>query len=152
MKKKYLLGISIVAAICVGLCACKSSAESGETQQAKENSSEEDVVKIVSLNINNNLDKPSEQRDKIHQIIIDETGVDLQLVMIPSDQLATQANLMLAGKEQLDIIPCIDMTDAQNLNNSGAVRMITQEELDQYPYLRDSFPKESWEAVKMGDK
>ena len=44
------------------------------------------------------------------------------------------------------------MTDAQNLNNSGAVRMITQEELDQYPYLRDSFPKESWEAVKMGDK
>ncbi len=152
MKKRYLLAVSVATVVCACLGACGNSSEIEETQQAAENAGDEEAVTIVSLNINNNLDKESEQRDKIHQIIMDETGVDLQLVMIPSDQLATQANLMLAGKEQLDIIPCIGMTDAQNLKNSGAVRMITQEELDQYPYLRDSFPKESWDAVRMGDE
>ena len=141
MKKRYLLAVSVATVVCACLGACGNSSEIEETQQAAENAGDEEAVTIVSLNINNNLDKESEQRDKIHQIIMDETGVDLQLVMIPSDQLATQANLMLAGKEQLDIIPCIGMTDAQNLKKqrrgsddySGRVRSV--------PVFAGFFPK-----------
>lgn len=153
MKKRFYAGsIAMLLACTMMVTACGGKTEDGSGKQVSEQTQgTEGAVSIVSLNVNNNLDKKSEQRDKIHQMIEDKTGVDLKLVMIPSDQLATQANLMLAGKEQLDIIPCIGMNEAINLKNAGAVHMITQEELEQYPSLRESFTEEAWNAVKIGD-
>ena len=127
-----------------------SSVSSVETQGQSQSQSDA-IVKIVSLNVNNNLDKQSEQRDKVHKAIEEATGVDLQLVMIPSDQLTTQTNLMLASKEQLDIVPAIGITDAIGLKNAGAVYTITDEMLEKYPNLKNSFAKEDWDSVRFGD-
>lgn len=153
MKKKWILTAAAFT-LALSVYGCSGGQKTSETkmEQNMDSAEEGGTVKIVSLNVNNNLDKKSSQRDKIHQIIMDDTGVDLQLVMIPSDQLATQANLMLSGKEQLDIIPCIGMNDGMNLMNAGAVHLITEEELENYPNLKQSFPQESWDAVRLGDK
>lgn len=158
MKKQ--IAVALAGILCMSmLAACGTSndtelnADTSAPQEATTSEAkDEESVKIVSLNVNNNLDKESEQRDKVHQKILEETGVDLQLVMIPSDQLTTQTNLMLSSKEQLDIVPAIDIMDAMSLNNAGAVYTISKEELDKYPYLRDSFAEEAWNSVLVGDK
>lgn len=154
MKKRMLslaLAGIMTAAVLSG-CSAPGSAPGSGAASGAVSGAESGPVTIVSLNVNNNLDKQSEQRDKVYQTILEETGVDLQLVMIPSDQLTTQTNLMLAGKEQLDIIPAISIKEGINLYNAGAVRTISKEELDNYPWLRDAFTEEAWNSVLIGDE
>lgn len=157
MKKK-VVALIMTTVMCTGfLMGCGSAQTENDNVETKTSDSstsdgKEESVTIVSLNVNNNLDKQSEQRDKVHAKILEETGVDLQLVMIPSDQLTTQTNLMLSSKEQLDIVPAIAIMDAISLNNAGAVKTINKEELDKYPYLRDSFTEEAWNSVLVGDE
>lgn len=153
---KKIGSLILAGALCVGvMTACGSSqsietTKSAESKVASESGASENgaSVKIVSLNVNNNLDKQSEEREKVHKAIEDATGVDLQLVMIPSDQLTTQTNLMLASNEQLDIVPAIGITDAISLNNAGAVYTITEEMLEKYPNLKASFAEEAWNSVR----
>ena len=82
---KKLTSAVLVGVLCTGVltaCGSKQSTDTtntsvSTTESQSSGQSSNAIVKIVSLNVNNNLDKQSEQRDKVHKAIEDATGVDL---------------------------------------------------------------------------
>ncbi|WP_159888454.1 extracellular solute-binding protein [Paenibacillus puerhi] len=147
--KKLLPMVTTMLLVAPVLNGCQT-AVSPESAGTAEKTNE--PVKIVTISGNNAQDKPSEQRDKVHTKLKEATGVDLQLVMVPSGQVTQKANLMMSAKEQLDVIPGVPLLDAIKLSKSGAIHTISKAELDKYPNLKNSASPEAWASVLYGDQ
>ncbi len=112
---------------------------------------QEGLTTIYSLNVQTNVDRDTQQRWRVYEKIKEEAAIDLQLIMASEGELTQKANLMLAAKEKLDIIPCLPIASGISLYNQGAVYTFTDEVLERYPNLKAAASEEAWSAVKMGD-
>lgn len=133
--------------VSVALAACDGGAGAGgEPQQGQGTGETSKPVKIVGLSYNPIYDRPGEQQDKVHDIVMKETGADVEIVFTPSDQFKNRLNLMLSSNEQLDFAE-VSVADAIDLYSKKAIIPINKL-LDQFgANLKQNVKSEAFQAV-----
>ena len=120
---------------------------STESTSSTQDNKKDEVVKMYMLSVQGDFDKQTEQREKVHQTIIDKTGVDLQLIFTSRDKIVEKANLMMSAKEQIDIVPRYPVNLAMQLYADGGLMAITPEMLEKAPNLKSAYSEEEWASV-----
>lgn len=150
--KKVIAVLLVVLIVTLSFAGCSkgnkpSSDVSDSTKSSTQDNKKDEVVKMYMLSVQGDFDKQTEQRNKVHQMIIDKTGVDLQLIFTSRDKIIEKANLMMSAKEQIDIVPRYPVNLAMQLYADGGLMAITPEMLEKSPNLKSAYSEEEWASV-----
>lgn len=104
------------------------------------------TAKFVTLSRNGTYDKKTPQEERVHALIKEKTGADLEVVYTTMDQYDSKLNLMIAGNEPLDYAT-VKMSAAIELYKAGAIIPVN-ELLDQYgPNLKKNVSEFAWQEA-----
>lgn len=152
--KKIIAVLLVVLIVTLSFTGCLKDNKqptdvSGSTKSTSstQDNKKDEVVKMYMLSVQGDFDKQTEQREKVHQTIIDKTGVDLQLIFTSRDKIVEKANLMMSAKEQIDIVPRYPVNLAMQLYADGGLMAITPEMLEKAPNLKGAYSEEEWASV-----
>ncbi|WP_167859132.1 extracellular solute-binding protein [Paenibacillus cymbidii] len=163
MGNRKVLLWTAAAALSVSVIGCSSSSDnnSGASPSASAGTSpsasvapaaKKDPVKVTVVRRNNGYDKKNEIVTKVHQIIQDKSGVDQQMLFIPSDQYENKVNLMLSSGEEVDLIPEMTYVKSADLYRNGAI-IALDELIDKYgPNLKKNMNPKLWPQVMVDGK
>lgn len=122
-----------------------SASGSASASAAPENEAPK-TAKLVTLNSHAQYDKNTEVEKRVHDIIMEKTGADIQVVFTTGDLFKNKINLMLAGSEQLDYAE-ISIPHAIELYKAGAIISIN-ELLDKHgANLKENINPNGWKEV-----
>lgn len=80
-----------------------------------------------------------EDNEKVHQYILDNTGIDLQVEYIPDDSYNEKMNLKFAGGEEIDAFRKIGLADSWvDLKDKGVIVPINKY-VEKYPAIMEEF-------------
>ena len=130
--KKMLLWLG------VGLLTTHSVFSGGATSAG-----EISVEKVVSVWRDWGQIRDTEMADKIHQIIQERTGIDLEQVLVPIDQIETKTTLMIAAGEQLDFGYLYGPDQSLPLYRKGLVLELTDLVTENMPNMLRYYPATS---------
>lgn len=147
---KKLICLFLSCAMTIVLFVGCNNDEKNPSQSASISGSQSEVkkepVKIISIRMNFGQELKTPVEEEVHKIMIEKTGVDLQMVFIASDVYEQKYNLMLASKEQVDLIPTLSIVKLSQLFNDGAIVDI-KKSLDKVTEWKDRINPEIWPFV-----
>ncbi len=153
-KKSICLFLSCAMTIglFVGCNNDKKTPTSAPSVSSSASQSEEpkEPVKLISIRMNFGQELKTDLEKEVHQIMMDKTGVDLQMVFIASDVYEQKYNLMLASKEQVDLIPTLNIVKLSQLYSDGAIVDI-KNSLEKVTEWKDRINPEIWPFVTATD-
>jgi putative aldouronate transport system substrate-binding protein len=102
-------------------------------------------IKQVQLKNGSAYDrKNSPQEKRVHDLIQEKTGVDMEVLFSATGQWDNKMNLMLSSGEQLDLIPFVNPNTAVSLYKNDAIVNL-DELLDKYgPNLKKNINPKAW--------
>ncbi|MFD0961117.1 extracellular solute-binding protein [Paenibacillus chungangensis] len=147
--------VSIVMCILLLLlAACANNSEGDNSTSVKETDDvETKPVKLVFVSndpVNNN--RPGDVQDKVHEIILEKLGVDLNAILPATrDEVSQRINLMLSSGQQLDYFKT-QMAKALELYKNDAIVPLN-DLLDQHgENLKKAIPTDLWDKATVDGK
>ena len=150
--KKTLLAVALIF-------ICSFVAFGAGSQEA----SKADVEKVVAIwrDFGQVRDTPMSQ--KMHDLIVERVGIDIERVLVPWDQMSTKTTLMIASGEQLDFTYIYRELDRMPFYQKGLVHDLTDmadtyapNMLKYYPPGSDQYEMATYKgrlySVPFGDK
>lgn len=138
---------AITAALPVILLTASACSSEGDGKSAaSEESGKPAATKIVSISGQITYPRNTDVERRVHEIIKEKTGVDVEMIYLPGNQVTNKRNLMLSSGEQLDFF-ATSLDSAIQLYKSGAIIGIN-ELLDQYgPNLKKNVNPKAFREV-----
>lgn len=146
-RKRKLIEKAIAAALPAILLATSACISEGDgSSAASEESGKSASTKIVSISGQMTYPRNTDVERNVHKIIQEKTGVDVEMIYLPGNQLTNKRNLMLSSGEQLDFFST-SLDHAIQLYKSGAIIGIN-ELLEQYgPNLKKNVNPKAFREV-----
>lgn len=112
------------------------------TKQQTESTTQEpaEIIQIYAATTSGLRYRDTPQQERVHQAIIDATGVEM--IMVPYDpaEYLTRIDLALSARESLDILSRIDVNPANQYYKNGAVQPLTLDNFKEHaPNLMEYF-------------